>query len=366
MTTIVVMDPKENFLQFLDEDLCTMTETIEKGGLRTLELDFKFQDYSEDKNLFKIGNKIWVSNDTHIQDCLYVINTPVTVDIYDQNTFKVDLEEVLVELNYTPLFTQTELTLANQFTITTTGGKSEVLVDWNALNYWFGKWFNIGVVQECLNKTHNKVTLTGSMTRMSLLRYIEEETENIFVTRYEKDIHSNVIHRYLDFLNPNHINNDWILGIEYEFIPTIEAAGIYDANNNPTTDDYEDVEEEDDIVIFPKVTTSNLTPSGVSFRVTDGRETINNLEWDSTDADFTADDLNNVIMLYKKGNKIGLTTKTKSFVAYTNVPVGETTGGFVDLSSDPENLEANIIPDDSYFEMLYNGTVIFQTKSTTK
>lgn len=357
------MDQDENFLKFLNPELVDLTETHEKGGLKTLDMDYKFQDYSEEKTLFRMGNKIWVSNDSNISDCLYLINTPVTEDVYENNRFKLELEEVLVELNYAPLFTQSELDYSGQFTLSTVNDKVEVTVDWNALNYWFGNYFNIGVVQECLNPSHNKITVTGSLTRMALLRYIEEETENIFVTRYEKDIQTNVIHRYLDFLNPNNINSDWMMGVEYEFLTDAQYKGIFDANNNLTTDNYEDVYEEEDIVETIIETVTDINPSNVSFRITDGRNVVNNLTWTGSSAGFTNDDINNVIMLSKKGNTVGLTTLTKSFVAVAQgeVETGATTGGFVDLSQDPE-YEPAIIPDDSYFEMLYNNNVIFQTK----
>ena len=106
------MDANEEFLQFLDPDLCTLEETHEYGSLQTLQLDYKFQDLVEDKRLFQIGNKIWIQGDTNLTDTLYVINTEVTQDIYKENSFNVELEEVLVELNYAPLFSQTELTTA--------------------------------------------------------------------------------------------------------------------------------------------------------------------------------------------------------------------------------------------------------------
>ena len=85
---IIVMTNNEEFLQFLDPELCTLVETHEKGGLRTLSLDYKFQDLHEDKQLFRIGNKVWVSGDTNLTDTLYVINTPVEINVYAENSFR--------------------------------------------------------------------------------------------------------------------------------------------------------------------------------------------------------------------------------------------------------------------------------------
>ena len=148
MANIVVLNNSEEFIRFLDPDLCEMTETIEKDGLRTLQFTYYFQDMVEDKELFKIGNKLWIYGDSNLTDCLYVMNTSVTQDIYQNNSFNCEMEEVLVELNYAPVFTQNELSTQNGFTFSTANNKTEysVLVDWNSLNYWFGEYFNIGVV----------------------------------------------------------------------------------------------------------------------------------------------------------------------------------------------------------------------------
>ena len=115
--TIVSLDQEENFLRFLDPELCTLEETITSGGLRTLNLDYKFQDLGVDKQLFKLGNKIWIQGDENLSDCLYVINTSVKEDIYQENSLLMELEEVLVELNYAPVLSQTEITSDNGFNI---------------------------------------------------------------------------------------------------------------------------------------------------------------------------------------------------------------------------------------------------------
>ena len=103
---IVVLNNSEEFIQHLDPELCEIVETIEKDGLRTLDFTYYFQDLVEDKKLFRIGNKLWISGDSNLTPCLYVINTKVVQDLYQENTFKCEMEEVLVELNYAPLFSQ--------------------------------------------------------------------------------------------------------------------------------------------------------------------------------------------------------------------------------------------------------------------
>lgn len=234
--TIVALDKYENFLQFLDPELCSITEEIEYGAYRSISFSYKFQDLTEDKDLFKVGNKIWIQGDTNLQDCLYVINTPVKVDIYNENEFTFDAEEVLVELNYAPVFSQTELTSAT-FRKHNTNDAVEVYCNWNALNYWFGDYFNIGVVQKCLSENASKVTISGTVNRMELLRQIEEETGNVFVTRYEKDCLDNSIHRYLDFLNPINSSKDWNLTLQYDFQSLETLAPCVDDQGNETTED---------------------------------------------------------------------------------------------------------------------------------
>lgn len=381
---VIVLNNQEEFLQFLDPELCTLVETHEKGGLRTLSLDYKFQDLHEDKQLFKIGNKVWVSGDANLTDCLYVINTPVETNVYAENSFSMELEEVMVELNYAPIFSQTDLTSDNGFSLTTTNGEQSVTINWNALNYWFGDYYNIGVVQKCLNEAYNRVPLSGTMTLMSLLRYIEEETGNIFVTRYEKDPITNVIHRYLDFLNPINVSKDWELNIEYDFVQGVEDTGVYDENDDPSTDEdeYADTESTDDLVDFTPLGTAwtNIDPTNVEFRITDKDynlldadgliyttdSTADPLLWDSEDINFDDDVDNVVITLNSVSNVVGLICNEKSFVVPASEECGVSYGnGYLDLEEidDPTVTYNCSIPDDSYFTIYdtVNERTIYST-----
>ena len=369
---IVILDNDEEFIQHLDPELCSLTETIEKGGLRTLTLDYKFQDAVEDKKLFKLGNKVWVSRDSNLTDCLYVINTSVKQDIYQENSFSCECEEVLVELNYAPVFTQTELTTTNGFTFSTNSNNQEysVVVNWNALNYWFGEYFNIGVVQKCLSDYNAKISLSGTINLMTLLRYIEEETGNVFVTRYEKDCLNNTIHRYLDFLNPINVSKPWVLNLEYDFLDTDATVYIYDEDGNPANDDYDDVEDVDDIVDFDKDYTpvTNIDPTNVVFRITNGLETLGTdglvytgdddevepLLWTSSDVGFEDDTQSAIISLQKEKNYIGMTINEKSFAILDNPIIGDIDKSYstIENTITEGNKRANaLIPDDSFFEI---------------
>jgi len=373
---IVVLDNEENFIQFLDPDLCSIVEDHEYG-LRTLKLDYKFQDLHNDKQLFKMGNKVWVSGDLNLTDCLYVINTPVKVDVYKENSFSCEMEEVLVELNYAPLFSQTELKASNGFKITTDHGQQSVVIDWNFLNYFFGEYYNIGVVQKCLNELHNKVVLSGTMTLMALITLIEEETGNVFVTRYEKDLITNVIHRYMDFLNPINVSKDWVLNIEYDFlIDDSTDLGVFDEDGNPSIDEDENAstETEDDLVKFnPNTPYNNIDPSKVDFRITNNQMQLLNvngdiyiegdenspLMWGSADIGFDGSENNVVIQLSCVKNVVGLICNNKSFVVPSSENIGSTPGqGFVAVADEnpPETLGECTIPDDSYFTIFNTET----------
>ena len=376
---IVVMDNEENFLQFLDPDLCTISETIEELGLRTLEFNYKFQDYVEDKELFRIGNKIWISNSQSLEDCLYVINTPVENSVYKDNSFSFSIEEVLAELYYAPLFSQTELTGANGFTLRTTNGEQTVDVDWNALNYWFGLYFNIGVVQDCLGTYANRIAVNGTMNRLNILRSIEEQTGNRFVTRYEKDLLDNTIHRYLDFLNPVNASRKWKLNIEYDFYyDDEECCEAYTSDGNPISEIYDDIEEEDDIVEFPPYAPrQNVNPEAIEFRIvnrnlevinSDGKVYVDDgeqtpLVWTSDDVGFTGEDRHVLITLSKERDFVELSVNERSFVVLDNSVGDVVSTGFVSPDSEPVQRSSTVIPDDSYFEIFDVGRnrAVFRT-----
>jgi hypothetical protein len=145
---VIVLDYNENFIEFLDPDLLDITEQNETKGIRNIDVTYYMEDMDDAKRLFRMGNKIWISGDSNIEDCLYVINTEVRRDYFQENNVVFTAEDVIVELNYAPLFSQTDLTTKNGFTLSTTAGEINVTVNYNALKKWFGKYYNIGVVQD--------------------------------------------------------------------------------------------------------------------------------------------------------------------------------------------------------------------------
>lgn len=417
MISIVVLDPYEQFLQFLDPELCELKENDKVDGLKTLELEYKFQDAAEDKNLFRIGNKIWVQGDVNLSDCLYVINTSVKQSVFKDNSFTLEAEEVLVELNYAPLVTHTDLLTKECFVTQTTNDELTVRIDWNSLNEWFGEYFNIGVVQECLSTYVSYVPFTGTMTLMSLLRHIEEETGNVFVTRYEKDVLSNEIHRYLDFLNPINVNKNWTLNLEYNFVGEITTEH-YDDNGNIVPDDKpwdvtrflnshvptgqeedvkpydpeedeatrvydtedpdykwlpEDEDVEDETIKKEYRTYHDIVLDNIEFRILDPNlqeYTVDGtpLKWSAEDVDFDTDSGDWLISLCQTGNIIGLCVNEASFAA---VPTGYTdySDKYIEAIKDgslqpiPISDVNVILPDNCFFEIydsVYNQS-LFRT-----
>ena len=213
-------------MTFLNNEYLDITEHFELGGIRYIDVEYYMQNINEAKTLFKPGNKLWIQGDKNLNDCLYVINNEVTRDYFKENNVKFTAEDVIVELNYVPFFKQTDLNEDNGFTLSTSAGEYNVKVDYKALDYWFGEYFNIGILQNTLNSERSKISPKGTMTKMQLLRFIEEETCNVFIPRYEKDTNDNTIHRFLDFLNPNSNDNNWSTTFKWDANDEINPNNI--------------------------------------------------------------------------------------------------------------------------------------------
>lgn len=202
--TVLVLDQNEEPLEYLDSENLEIEQTSEVGELQTLTITYPLddEDINRTRKLFKIGNKIWIPGTNGLDPCLYVISNSTKYDYWDKNHIEIELEEVLVELNYVELF--------QQYTAETK------TINRTLLEEQFGSYFNIGTVESALG-SRGSVALNGTMTKLELLRYIEEETSNIFRTRYVKDSEKNIIHRYLDFLQPNSIGEEHDTVIDLSF-----------------------------------------------------------------------------------------------------------------------------------------------------
>lgn len=264
---IVILDNTEQFITYLDTEKAEIEETHEMCGAKIINLTYYLEPEDDFRKLFMIGNKVWVSGGDNLTNCLYVINTQTSYDV-DEHMISLEAEEVLVELNYVPPANQYEITTTNGFTVNTRG---DVTVNRNSLEYWFGRYYDIGIVQDCISASMSKIVVTGSMNLMSLLRYIETETGNVFVTRYEKDCNNNYIHRYLDFLNPEKQNKDWSFVYTYTFpVTNTEPEPDTDTTGLTDYDETDDITFDDEELTVPdNLTYPTLNPSDCIIELTD-------------------------------------------------------------------------------------------------
>lgn len=274
--TVVVLGSEENFIQYLNPELLQITENNEQYALRTISTEYNVESIEDYKKLFKLGNKLWVHSDGSLnEDVLYVMNTNVEKDLFEKNNVIFEAEEKLVELNYIYF---NPLKIADLL-----DSKKAIEINFNSLNEIFGDYFSIGIVQDCLTDYMNKLVLKGTMSLMEVLRYIEEETGNVFKAQYEKDVLSNDIHCSLNFLNPKSTSKKWELHLFYEF-PTDESNEV----NNPEVNESEDIFEKDDIVTFPEyVAETRLVPENLKFRLTYEGKIL--YEADATEWGFTGE-----------------------------------------------------------------------------
>lgn len=385
--TVVILDSDEKFIQFLDPELLTLTENHETYSLRSLKVKYNIDSIDEAKKLFKHGYKIWVSGDVSLTDCLYVINSNVEKDLFSENQVTFEAEEVLVELNYAPPFLQTDVTSANGFTINKQNSQDYVTVNYYALNQWFGDYFQIGIVQECLNKYVSRIAPRGIMSKMELLRFIEEETCNVFRTRYEKDPQTNIIHRYLDFLNPDSSNTAWELFIDYDIPEEDDGTGTLVDENGDTIsneqlsydEEMDGVEDEEDLVTFPKEKEiTYYAPNELTFKLLDKNrnelywmdgETKKTTSWNGEVIGVAINQSNLIRLAYNSNSGVTCQCNGKTFATisdsitdsneiYTNFN-NENNYPFTSIANDPNKINL-VLENHSIFQVLANGVVIHE------
>lgn len=184
---IIVLDSNENVIRWLDPDLCEVIETSKKNACRKIELTYPYESeviLEDDTLWYQQGNKIFVPSMNGIKSCLYVINTNYDIDFWKENTIHLEAEEVIVELNNDVIYFEED---------------SIINVTTQKLDEWFGSYYDIGTI-DTLASNRKQVTPSGIMTRMSLLRMIEEQTDRISITTYTNE--GNKILRSLSLANP--------------------------------------------------------------------------------------------------------------------------------------------------------------------
>lgn len=374
--SVVILDSDEKFIQFLDNDLLTLTENHETYSLRTLKVEYNIDSIEEAQKLFRHGYKIWVSGDPSLTDCLYVINSNVEKDLFKENQVTLEAEEVLVELNYAPPFLQTEVTSANGFTINKQNSQDYVKVNYYSLNYWFGDYFQIGIVQDCLTVHASKIAPRGIMSKMELLRFIEDETSNVFRTRYEKDPQTNVIHRYLDFLNPDSSTTAWELFLNYDIPEVDDLSGtLVDEDNNPIStidlsleEERDGIEDEEDVVTFQEeAEVTYYAPSDLTFKLLNQNGTELG-SWNGATIGVATSQSNLIRMAYNPTDGLVCQCNGKTFANVTNTVeapeiysdfTNENSYPFTSIANDPNKVSV-VLGNHSILQVLASGVVIHE------
>ncbi len=219
---VIILNSQEEIICWLNPEFVQIEETNEQGKIRSIKLTHPINDdfRSYPNKWYQVGNKIWIPKNQDMDPCLYIIDSTYTVNFWDEDEIVVNAEDLIVELNYVPAYPYATL---DHITITK---------EW--LSNRFGEFFTIGTYEE---PSKNDLYPVGTLTLMSLLRQIEEDTGNIFTPQYTKIEGSNIITRTLNFLNTKSIGKehnqpDQIISVGYntphvEY--TVDESDCYNA-----------------------------------------------------------------------------------------------------------------------------------------
>lgn len=189
---IIILNEYEEPIGWLDSEKCEIIETNTKGAQKHIQITYPLDGIvgSDQKQWFEQGNKIFIPSTLGLDSCLYVINTSYSLDFWDKNELTVNAEEVLTEFNYM-MYTYTSST--------------PLSINKDNLQKWFGQYYTIGTI-DTLPAKKNTITPAGTLTKMSLLRLIEEETGYFFKTEYS--FNNNIISRKLHLLKQENMESN--------------------------------------------------------------------------------------------------------------------------------------------------------------
>ena len=188
---VIVLSPAEKPIVWLNSDTLNITYTEEWDKIPSISIEYPISEDNNDyTEIFKQGNKIYVGQTPTTRPRLYVINEEYELDLWKENTITVTAEDAITELNYVEPFYY--------------AGNEKIEVTQSFLEDVFQPYWNITKYHEPLDSSLKYIHPCGSMTKMSLLRLIEEETGNVFVWWYIKNKDDNRIVRHLDFIKPSH------------------------------------------------------------------------------------------------------------------------------------------------------------------
>ena len=229
---LVVLDHNENILEFLDEDLASITIDDVYKGYETVTLEYPLQDIIKDKYLFKQGNKIFTEN------CLFIINTECKIDYVNQN-IQIDADEIISELNYTEPFYIHD----RKYSRYVSGNTLKISL--NSLQLLVGDIYEISKTDlPGINDSLKNITVNGTITRYNLLKQIEDELN--LVCKREYSIENNKIIKKISMLKPENY------GVEHSQL--IESVTLGENTNKLT---YLTDESKNALGIMPIITSED-------------------------------------------------------------------------------------------------------------
>lgn len=220
---LIVLTYDEEVIRWLDPDLAEIKETSSKDKCRKIEITYPlYEEYLEsENNWYDQGHKIYIPNISGITNCLYVINTSYEIDYLEKNHIRVEAEEVLTEMNYDyvgfvntqDVTTEVQVDKGNMTQIIEQDPehaesrvfyyKEYITVTAEVLRELLGNYYDIETIE--LADNHKQITPAGTMSYMSLLRLIEEQTERKFFTTYIN--YENKIVRRLSLLDTSKVRH---------------------------------------------------------------------------------------------------------------------------------------------------------------
>lgn len=223
---LIVLTYDEEVLRWLDPDLAQIKETSTKDKCRKIEITYPlYEEYLESEtNWYDQGHKIYIPSISGITNCLYVINTSYEIDYLEKNHIRVEAEEVLTEMNYDyvgfvntqDVTTEVQVEKGKIKQITEIGEDGEeypisriyyykeyITVTAEVLRELLGNYYDIETIE--LSENNKQITPAGTMSYMSLLRLIEEQTERRFFTTYIN--YENTITRRLSLLDTSKVRH---------------------------------------------------------------------------------------------------------------------------------------------------------------
>ena len=217
---VILLDQKEHLIKILNNNQFKIEETISKDNADKITVEYYSTSTEEEKDFFKIGNKIFIYTETEgnkKKGKLYVINTKIQVDYFANHTIKFNAEEVLIELANARNILRTEIKdetgkKVSNLNLTT---KSKIRHYFNQI---FSDYYALPESDDLIELPahHTIIPLQASQNRLKLLREIEKQTKNTFRTNYYL-IDTNVIHREVHFIRKENVGTERKVLLDFNY-----------------------------------------------------------------------------------------------------------------------------------------------------